>query len=94
MVIAQNNLAKISYFETAPCPSETLHSNWVRYPGNTRFDQKTETKIELQNLYMARKGKKNKNRRINAEKEHYILLDTVIKYDWKHKMTLPVPKIK
>ena len=45
--IAQNTPAQISDFETAPCPSDTFHSNWARCPGNTRFDLKAETEIEI-----------------------------------------------
>ena len=59
LVIAQNTPMKNSYFDTAPCPSDTFHSNWAQYPGNTRFDLKAEIKIELQNLYMAGKGNNN-----------------------------------
>ena len=79
---------------TAPCPSDMFHSNWSQYPGNTRFDLKSEITIELQNLYMAAKGNKNKNRRTNEEKAYDIFLDTVMKYDWQKKMTLSVPKIQ
>ena len=60
--ITQNTPALISDFETAPCTSDTFNSNWARYPGKTRFDLKAEIAIELQNLYMAGKVNKNKNR--------------------------------
>ena len=43
--ISQNTPAQISDFETAPCSSDTFHSNWARYPGNTRFDLRAEIKI-------------------------------------------------
>ena len=51
--IAQNTPPQTSDFETAPCPSDTYHSNWAQYPGNTSSDLKAEIVIELQNLYMA-----------------------------------------
>ena len=70
-----------------------FHSNWARYPGNTRFDLKVEITIELQNLYVASKGEK-KNRWITADKAYDILLDAFIKYYWQQKNTLSVPKIK
>ena len=71
-----------------------FHSNLSRYPGNTRFDLKPENTIELQNLYMAGKAKKNKNRRINIDKAYDIIISTVMKYDWHQKITLSVPNIK
>ena len=41
---------------------------------------------------MRGKGEKIK-RRINSEKEHDIINETVIKYNYEQKMTLSVPKI-
>ena len=47
----QNNTEEITEFETAPYPPDTFHSNWAKYPFNTRFDLKYEINIELQKLY-------------------------------------------
>ena len=71
-----------------------FNTNWSSYSGNTRFDLGTNITRELQNLYMVGRGNKNKNRWINAEKAYYIILDTVIKYDWFHIMTPSVANIK
>ena len=79
LVISQNTPAQISNFETAPCPSDIFHSNWARYPGNTRFGLKVEITIELHNQYMDGKVNKNKNRLITAENTYDIILDTVLK---------------
>ena len=54
--ITQNNTEQITEFETAPCPPDTFHSNWAQYPGNSRFDLKTEIAFELQKLYMRVNG--------------------------------------
>ena len=32
--IIQNNTEEITELETAPCPIELFHSNWVEYTGN------------------------------------------------------------
>ena len=92
--ITKNNTEQITQFDTALCPPDKLYSNWVQYPGNTRFTLKTEIKTELQKLYTRGKGDKNKNRIITAEKAYNILHETVTKYAWEQKLTLSVPKIK
>ena len=56
--MAHNTPVQISDFETEPCPSEKFHSNRARYPGNSRFDPKSEITIELQKIYMVVRGKK------------------------------------
>ena len=71
--IKQNNTEEITESETSPCPPDTFHSNWAKYPGNTRFDLKTDITIALQSLYMRGKGETNKNRRTNAEKAYDII---------------------
>ena len=68
--------------------------NWSSYTGNTIFDLGADITRELQNLYTVGKGKKNKNRWITAERYYYILLDTVINYDWFQIITPSVAKIK
>ena len=57
IVITQNNTEEITEFETAPFPPDIYHSNWLKYPWNTRFDLKPEINIELQKLYMGGKEK-------------------------------------
>ena len=54
--ITINNTEEIKEFETVLYPPDTFHSNWSKYPGNTRFDLKPEINIELQNLYIRVKG--------------------------------------
>ena len=49
---------------------------------------------QLKNLYMAGMGKKKRSRKINLDEAYYILVDTVIKYDWFQIMTLYVARIK
>ena len=64
ILIKQKNTEQITEFETAPYTPDTFHSNWAQYPGNSRFDLKTEIAFELQKLYMRVKGEggiKNKN---------------------------------
>ena len=43
-------------FETAPCPPDTFHLNWSKYPGNTQFELKPEINIAINKLYMRGKG--------------------------------------
>ena len=46
--ITKNNTEEITEFETSPCPTDTFHSNWEQYTGNTQIDLKPEINIELQ----------------------------------------------
>ena len=43
---------------------------------------------------MAVKVKKTENGKITADNSYGILLDTVINYYWKKKITLSIPRIK
>ena len=91
--IVKNTPTQISEFEMAPCTSDMFNANWSSHPGNNRFNLSADVTREFQSLYMAGKGKK-KTRQITVDKAYYILVDTVIKYDWLQTMTLSVAKIK
>ena len=54
------NTEQINEFETVPYCPDNFHSNWEQYPGNLRFDLKTDIAFELQKLYMRGKGFKKK----------------------------------
>ena len=41
LLIIQDSTSQITKFETAPCTTDTSHSNWAQYPGSLLFELKT-----------------------------------------------------
>ena len=92
--ITQAAPANNNEVEIGPIADGLLPKGWAAYPGNTKFDLNSKCVQKLFDLHARGKGKKNKSKRVTAERAFTILEDDVIRCDWAQRPTLTVPKIK
>ena len=92
--ITQAAPANNNEVEIGPIADGLLPKGWAAYPGNSKFDLNKECVEKLFNLHRRGVGKKNKSKKVTAERAFTVLVDDVIRYDWEQRLTLTVPKIK
>ena len=69
-----------------------MSHGWATYLGNNPNKLPRSCLRKLKELYDI--GKSNKKLKVNAERAHQILVDTLIFDRWDHQLDLTVPKIK
>ena len=69
-----------------------LNAQWSEYPGNNPNKLNKDCLVKLKELYDF--GKINKKQKVNADRAHQILVDTILVGEWAAQLDLTVPKIK
>ena len=89
-VIGNIDHSKVSELEVRL--PELYFTTWAEYPALTNASLCVEVMKKLNELFET--GRKDKKRRVSADRAWKILVDQIIECDWEQRVLITVPRIK